>query len=328
MDMNIKRRTLVNAAALSALGGFAPLARSQAYPQRPVRIVSPFPPGGSADSMARALADELGKRTGHAFLVENKPGAGGGIGADAVAKAAPDGYTIVIGAAGAMAINKSLYKKLPYDPIADFSPISLIGYSPVLLVAHPTDTASTVQELISAAKAAPGKLSYASNGNGTAHHLTGELFMQTAGIEMVHIPYNGSAPAFQDVVGGRVPYGFLDLTLALPLLSAGKIKAIATTGVKRSAAVPNVPTVAESGLTGFDAVGWFGFFAPANTPAEIISYLNGHVRAVLGEPNFKSKALTLAVDPRATSPQELAVYQSSEITKWAKVIKAANMTLQ
>ena len=326
--MNMKRRTLLQGAGLAALTATVPLAHAQGYPQRPVRIISPFPPGGSADSMARALSEELAKRTGQPFLVENKPGAGGGIGADAVAKSAPDGYTIVIGAAGAMAINTSLYRKLPYDPVADFAPISLIGHSPVLIVAHPQNTASTVRELIAAAKAAPGKLSFASNGNGTAHHLTGELFMQTAAIDMVHVPYNGSAPAFQDVVGGRVPYGFLDLTLALPLMASGRLKGIATTGLRRSAAVPNIPTVAESGLPGFDAVGWFGFFAPANTPPDVIATLNGHVRAVLNEPAFKAKALALAVDPQATTPQELAAYQKSEMVKWARVIKAANVTVQ
>jgi tripartite-type tricarboxylate transporter receptor subunit TctC len=326
--MNITRRTVLHAVALAGAGLSPAMLRAQAYPQRPVRIVSPFPPGGSADSMARALAEDLTKRTGQPFVVENKPGAGGGIGADAVAKAAPDGYSIVIGAAGAMAINKFLYKRLPYDPVADFAPISLIGYSPVLLVAHPNRTASTVQELVAQAKAAPGSLSYASNGNGTAHHLTAELFMQAAGIEMVHVPYNGSAPAFQDVVAGRVPYGFLDLTLALPLMAAGRIKGIATTGLKRSAAVPNIPTVAESGLAGFDAVGWFGFFAPKNTPADVIAYLNTHVRSALAESAFQAKALALAVDPQASSPEELARYQKSEMAKWSRVIQLANVTIQ
>jgi tripartite-type tricarboxylate transporter receptor subunit TctC len=325
----MNRRSIIQLLALASGVASLPFAWAEdTYPTHPVRIISPFPPGGSADSIARALAERLTKRTGQSFYIENKPGAGGGIGAGYAAKANPDGYTIVIGAAGAMAINKSLYKSLPYDPVHDFTPITLIGYSPILLVAYPEGTANTVQELIAAAKAAPGKLTFASNGNGTAHHLTAELFMQTAGISMTHVPYNGSAPAVQDVVAGRVPYGFLDLTLALPLMKAGKLKGIATTGPKRSAAVPQIPTVAESGLAGFDAVGWFGLFGPKGMPPAAVETLNANVRAILADPEFQSVALTLAVDTKATTPAELAAYQLSEIDKWAKVVRIAKVTLE
>jgi len=326
--MIFQRRTFIQALAAGAAAPVATWSSAQAYPARPVRIISPFPPGGSADSVARALAERLGQRMGQAFIIENRPGAGGGIGADVVAKAAPDGYTIVIGAAGAMAINKSLYKSLPYDPVRDFTPITLIGYSPVLLVAHPKGTANTVGELIAAAKASPGTLTFASNGNGTAHHLTAELFMQAAGIEMTHVPYNGSAPAIGDVIAGRVPYGFLDLTLSLQLMNSGRLKGIATTGSKRSAAVPKIPTVAESGLAGFDAVGWFGLFGPRNMPAPIVDALNAQVKEVLADPGFQATMLSLAVDTRSTTPQELAAYQREEIEKWAKVVRIAKVTLE
>lgn len=314
--------------ALAACAGLPLAARAQGYPARPVRIVSPFPPGGSADSVARALAQRLSARMNQSFYIENRPGAGGAIGAGVAAKAAPDGYTIVIGAAGAMAINPSLYKKLSYDPVADFAPISLIGYSPILLVASREGTANTVQELIAAAKAAPGKLSFASNGNGTAHHLTAELFLQTAGIEMVHVPYNGTASAVGDVIAGRVPYGFLDLTLCLPLIKTGQLKGLATSGLKRSKAASDIPTVAESGLPGFDAVGWFGLFGPRRMPADAIDALNTNVRAVLAEPGFQETALGIAVDTQASTPQELADYQRAEIQKWAKVIRISKVSIE
>lgn len=324
----MKRRNFVQLIAASSAASVSHFSFAQGYPSRPVRIVSPFPPGGSADSIARALADRLTKRTGQGFFIDNKPGAGGGIGAAFTAKSTPDGSTIVIGAAGAMAINKSLYKNLPYDPVNDFTPISLIGYSPVLLVAHTQAPASTVQELIAAAKASPGKISFATNGNGTAHHLTAELFMRNAGIDMVHVPYKGTAPAVQDVIAGFVPYGFLDLTFSLPLMIAGKLKGIATTGLKRSAAAPKVPTVAESGVPGFDAVGWFGLFGPKDMPKVIVDTLNAHVREILAEPDFQATALTLAVDTQASTPKELATYQLAEIDKWAKVVRDAKVTVQ
>ncbi len=324
--MNLYRRTFLGTLAATAL--WTPLARAAAYPDKPVRIISPFPPGGSADSIARALSERLTQRLGQSFYIENRPGAGGGIGADATAKAAPDGYTLVIGAAGAMAINKSLYKSLPYDPVRDFAPITMVGYTPVLLVAHPSAPAKTVTELIAAAKAAPGKVPYASNGNGTAFHLTAEMLQQAAGIEMSHIPYKGTAPAVQDVIAGRVPYGFLDLTLCLPLIKAGKLRAIAITGLRRSAAAPDIPTVAESGLSGFEAVGWFGLFAPANTPTAVVDTLNAQVRQVLAEPGFQSTVLALAIDAKATTPQELRTYQQQEIDKWAKVIRTAGITIE
>lgn len=327
----VERRAFIKTlAALSASAAtpIARLAHAQSYPARPVGIVSPFPPGGSADSIARALAQQLSERTGQSFYIENRPGAGGAIGAGAAAKAAPDGYTIVIGAAGAMAINVSLYKHLSYDPVNDFAPITLIGYSPILLVASKGHTASSVNELIAAAKTAPGKLSFASNGNGTAHHLTAELFMQTADIDMVHVPYSGTAPAVQDVVAGRVPYGFLDLTLCLPLIKAGQLKGIATSGLKRSASTSDIPTVAESGLPGFDAVGWFGLFGPRKMPQDAIETLNKQVHEVLATPSFKKTALGLAVDPQWTTPRELAEYQRKEIEKWAKVIRIAKVTLE
>jgi tripartite-type tricarboxylate transporter receptor subunit TctC len=325
--MMVRRRTFLKTLAVAAAMPGAAWAEAS-YPARPVRIVSPFPPGGSADSIARALAERLTKNMGQGFYIENRPGAGGGIGADVVSRSAPDGYTILIGPAGAMAINKSLYKHLSYDPVNDFTPISLIGYTPILLVANPASKANTVAELIAEAKAQPGRLTFASNGNGTAHHLTAELFMQTAGIQMTHVPYNGSAHAVQDVIAGRVPYGFLDLTLCLPLIKSGRLKGIATTGLKRSASAPNVPTVAEAGLPGFDAVGWFGLFGPKNLPDTVVQTINTQAAKVLADPEFQATALTIAVDPQGSTPKELATYQAQEIEKWAKVIRVANVTIE
>ncbi|MBU1357454.1 MAG: tripartite tricarboxylate transporter substrate binding protein [Gammaproteobacteria bacterium] len=324
--MSIQRRDFLGLAAAASI--LPANAWAADYPDHPVRIVSPFPPGGSADSIARALAERLSQRTGKSFFIENRPGAGGGIGADLTAKSAPDGYTIVIGAAGAMAINKTLYKSLPYDPVRDFAPITMVGYSPVLIVANPQAPAKTVDELVAAAKQAPGKIAFASNGNGTAHHLTAELFQQTAGVEMTHVPYNGTSPAVKDVIAGLVPYGFLDLTLCLPLMQAGRLRGIATTGPKRSAAAPNIPTVDESGLRGFDAVGWFGLFAPARTPAGVIAFLNTQVGEVLKDAQFQATALRLAVDTQGSTPEALRKYQEEEIAKWAKVIRIANVTIE
>jgi tripartite-type tricarboxylate transporter receptor subunit TctC len=298
-----------------------------AYPSKPIKIVITFPPGGSADTMARSLSDRLSGIMKQSFVIDNKPGAGGGIGAVSVAKAANDGYTLLMGVAGAMSINPSLYKNLSYDPIQDFSPISLIGKSPIVLVASSTATENSVSDLIAKAKLKPEELTYASTGNGTIHHLTGEMFCDRSKIKMTHVPYSGTTQALQDVISGRVPYGFLDLTLALPLIGNGRIKALATSGLSRSSASPNIPTIAESGIPGFDTNGWFGLFAPKGTPKNIIDFINSNTRSILETQEFKLVASNMAVDAVSSSPQELSNFLKSEIEKWKKVIIDANVTI-
>ncbi len=317
--------TVLLAATLSL--AVASNANADTYPSKGVRIINPFPPAGSSDAIARILADRLSKKMGQQFTIENRPGAGGNLGADYVAKAPPDGYTLLMGAAGAMAINVSLYAKMPYDPARDFAPITLVGYVPVVVIASANAPANSIRELISAAKANPEKISFASNGNGTAHHLAGELFMQSTKTKMTVVQYKSTQAAMQDVVGERIQYGFLDLTAALPLLSSGRVKGLATTGPTRSSAAPHIPTVGESGLAGYEVVGWFGLFAPKGTPASIVATLNDEVRSILAEPEVRSRAAQLAIEVKASSPAELLKYQVSEIDRWAGLINAANIKL-
>jgi len=319
----------ITATLASSILSFAVTANAMAdtYPSRGVRIVNPFPPSGSSDAIARILADRLSKKMGQQFTIENRPGAGGNIGADHVAKAPPDGYTLLMGAAGAMAINVSLYPKMPYDPARDFAPITLVGYVPIVVIASSTAPASNIKELILAAKSTPEKISFASNGNGTAHHLAGELFMQSTKTKMTVVQYKSTQAAMQDMVGERIQYGFLDLTAALPLLSSGRVKGLATTGPSRSSAAPNIPTVSESGLPGYEVVGWFGLFAPKGTPPSIIATLNEEVRTILADPDVRSRAAQLAIEVKASTPAELLKYQISEIDRWAGLINTANIKL-
>jgi tripartite-type tricarboxylate transporter receptor subunit TctC len=296
-------------------------AMGQAYPNKPIRLVVPFPPGGSLDVVARAIGQKLTEAWGQPVIIDNRPGAGGNIGADLVAKSAPDGYTILEGALSTHAVNISLYGKLPYDPIKDFAPITLVAITPNVLVINPTAPFSTVPELIAYAKANPGKLSFGSGSNGSAGHLAGELFKTDAHVEMVHIPYKGGAPALQALLAGDTQLMFDNLANSMQQVRAGKLKAVAVTTAKRSTLVPQLPTLSETGLPGFDIYTWWGFMAPAGTPKEIIAKWNAEVTRILSTPEMKAFFALQGAEPAPTTPEQFEALIKSEITKYAKIVK-------
>jgi tripartite-type tricarboxylate transporter receptor subunit TctC len=308
---------------VAALAAFASLALAQApYPSRPIRIVVPFPAGGTTDILARAVAVKLTETTGQPAVVDNRPGAGGNIGAELVAKSAPDGYTFLMGTVGTHAINPSLYAKMPYDHVKDFAPVILVAGVPNVLVINPSLPVNSVQELIAYIKANPGKVNFASSGSGTSIHLSGELFKTMTGTQITHVPYKGSAPALQDLVGGQVQIMFDNLPSSLALIKGGKLKALAVTSLERSSALPDVPTVAESGLPGFEASSWFGLLAPAGTPKEAIAKINGEVAKWLATPEAKEKLASQgAIAASGLTPDDFAKHIATETTKWNKVVK-------
>jgi tripartite-type tricarboxylate transporter receptor subunit TctC len=308
----------ITAAALVAL---ATLAQGQAWPSKPIKWVVPFAPGGTTDILARTVGEKLTVSLGQPVIIENKPGAGGGLGAEFTAKAAPDGYTIMGGTISTHAINASLYKSLPYDPVKDFVAITLIARVPNMLVINPAVPAKDVKELIALLKANPNKYSFASSGNGTSQHLSGELFKAMSGTEMQHIPYKGSPPALQDVMGGQVTMTFDNITTAWPLAKAGKLRALAVTTAKRSSVAPDVPTLAESGLPGFEVGSWQGVFAPAGTPPEIVKRLNAEIVKALNLPDVREKLGGLGAEIVADSPEEFSALVKAEVVKWADVVK-------
>jgi tripartite-type tricarboxylate transporter receptor subunit TctC len=293
-------------------------ASAQAYPNRPIRLVVTFPTGGAPDILARLFSEKA--QLGQAVVIDNKPGAGGNIGSDIVAKSPGDGYTLVMGTVGTHAINGSLYEKMPYDMVKNFSPISLIASAPNLLVVNNDLPVKTVNELIAYMKANPNKLSFGSPGIGTSVHMSGELFKSMTGTSMTHVPYKGRQFYVPDLLGGSVQLVFDNMPSALPLAKEGKIRAIAQTTAKRSSAAPDVPTVAES-LPGFEAITWFAMFAPANTPKPVIDRLNAEVLRVFKLPEVAERLKTLGLEAVLSSPDELAKYQATEIVKWAKVVK-------
>ncbi|HVJ76177.1 MAG TPA: tripartite tricarboxylate transporter substrate binding protein [Casimicrobiaceae bacterium] len=324
------RRSLLRAiaAALAAvtLPHAAP-ALAQAWPSKPITYVVPFPAGGTTDILARILGQKLGAALGTTIVVENKPGAGGNVGSEIVARAAPDGYTILGGTISSHAINVSLYPKLPHDPVTSFAPITLIGTNPNVLVVNAASPYKSVQDITAALKAKPGSLSYASAGNGTSQHLSAELYKFMAGVDMVHIPYKGSGPAITDVIGGQVPMMFDTSVVAGPHIESGKLRALAVTSAKRAASMPAVPTMAESGVAGYDVVSWQAVFAPAGTPKPIVDRLHAEIAKILKEPEVQERLAKLGLDPSGMTPAELAAFQKAEIDKWAKVIKAANIKI-
>ena len=299
-----------------------------AWPSKPVRIIVPFAAGGTTDILARAMAPELTKAFGQPFIVENRAGAGGNIGADLVAKSPPDGYTILMGTVGTHGINKALYAKMPFDSQKDFAPITLVAGVPNVMVMNAEKAKSlninTVLEFIAYAKANPGKFSMASSGNGTSIHLAGELFKSRTGIFMTHIPYRGSGPALLDLIGGNVDVMFDNLPSALPQIKSGKLKAFAVTSAQRSAAVPDLPAIEEAGkLPGFDASSWFGLLAPAGTPPEIVSRIQKEVTKSLGTTDMKEKLLAQGAIPGGNSPEQFNSFINAEHIKWAQVVKAS-----
>jgi tripartite-type tricarboxylate transporter receptor subunit TctC len=311
-----RRIVLAGLLATLASGAWA-----QAYPTKPIRLVVPFPPGGATDILARAVAQKLTDKWGQPVVVDNRPGAGGNIGSELVAKAAPDGYTLEMGTVGTHAINASLYAKMPYDHVKDFAPVILVAGVPNVLEVNPSLPVNTVQELIAYAKANPGKLNFASSGNGTSIHLAGELFKVMAGVQMTHIPYKGSGPALQDLIGGQVQLMFDNLPPSLPQIKAGKLRALAVTSSTRSPALPDTPTIAESGLPGYEASSWFGVLAPAGTPPAIIAKLNAEIAAWLATPEAKEKMVALGANIGGGSPEDFAKHIAAETAKWQKVVK-------
>ncbi len=299
-----------------------------AWPNKPVKIIVPFAPGGTTDILARAMAPELGRAFGQSFVVENRAGAGGNLGADAVAKSPADGYTLLMGTVGTHAINKALYEKMPFDSQKDFAPITLVAGVPNVMVMSTEKAASlriaSFADFIRHAKANPGKLSMASSGNGTSIHLAGELFKSMTGTFMTHIPYRGSSPALLDLIGGNVDVMFDNLPSALPQIKGGKLKAFAVTSAQRSAALPELPTIEEAGqLKGFDASSWFGLLAPAGTPPEIVNRIQQEVAKSLGTAAVKEKLLAQGAIPGGNTPQQFTDFINAEHRKWAQVVKAS-----
>ncbi|WP_050999118.1 tripartite tricarboxylate transporter substrate binding protein [Limnohabitans sp. Rim47] len=299
-----------------------------AWPNKPVKIVVPFAPGGTTDILARAIAPDLSKVFGQSFVIENKGGAGGNLGADQVAKSAGDGYTLLMGTVGTHGINRALYNKLPYDPIKDFAPITLVAGVPNVMVVNADKAAAnkinSVNDFIKYARANPGKLNMASSGNGTSIHLAGELFKSQTGTFMAHIPYRGSGPALLDLAGGSMDVMFDNLPSAMALIKAGKIKALAVTSGQRSAAMPDLPTVEEAaGLKGFEASSWFGLLAPAGTPPDVVNRIQQEVAKSLASPAMKERLTTLGAIPSGNTPAQFAALIAAEHMKWAEVVKAS-----
>ena len=323
MALSLSRVRMLRRSALTLLLGSLALtwgasASAQSYPNKPVRLVVTFPSGGAPDILARLFSEKA--QLGQSVVVDNKPGAGGNIGADFVAKSPPDGYTLVLGTVGTHSINGSLYEKMPYDMVKNFSPVSLIASAPNLLVVNNNVPAKTVPEFVAYLKANPDKLSFGSPGVGTSVHVSGELFKSMTGTQMTHVPYKGRQFAIPDLVGGSIQLMFDNMPSALPMAREGKIRALAVTTAKRSSAAPEIPTIAES-IPGFEATTWFALFAPAGTPKPVVDRLNAEVLRVFRLPEVAERLKTLGLEAVLSSPEELAAYQASEITKWTKVVK-------
>ena len=318
-------RFFLSAAALVV----AVAAQAQVYPDKPVRLVVPYPAGGGTDFFARAVGAQLSQQLGQQVVVENRPGAATIIGAEAVAKSAPDGYTLLLGDTATFAVNPSLYKKLPYDPNKDLKPVTMTGRFALLLVVNPARMpVNTVAQLLETARKSPGKIDYASPGPGSPHHLAMEMFKQRTGTDFNHVPYKGAAPAIQDLLGGQVPLMFLDLAAGAPQVKSGKLKALAVASDKRIAALPDLPTVAESGLPGFEAWAWQALAVPVATPNEIVARLNAEYRKAIAVPELRQKLIDAGIDPLQSSPEDASAYARSETLKWAKVISEGKITVE
>ena len=301
------------------------IAIAQPFPSKPTKMIVPYPPGGSADILARAIGAKVGEGLGQPVVIDNRPGAGTIIGTEATAKSAPDGYTFMLGTVSSHAINPALNPKLPFDPVKDFTPLSLVASIPFAMIVHPSVPARSVQEFIALAKARPGQINYSSAGNGTSNHLAGELLKSMAGIDLVHVPYKGSAPALNDLVAGQVSLMFDLVLTAAPHIKSGAARGLAVTGTQRSPILPGLPTVAESGLPGYEVSAWFGIFAPAGLPQPVAQRLNAEFVKVMREPDLKQRLAGLGADPLTSTPEEFSSYLRSEIDKWAKVVKASGM---
>ncbi|MBV8271882.1 MAG: tripartite tricarboxylate transporter substrate binding protein [Cupriavidus sp.] len=298
------------------------------WPTKPITYVVPFAAGGTTDLLGRLIGQRLSQTLGQSIVVENRAGAGGNIGSDYVAKAAPDGYTLLGGTISSHAINVSLYPKMPYDPVKNFQPVALIGTLPNVLVVNANSPWKSVQDVIAAARAKPGSINFGSSGNGTSQHLAAELFTSMAGLRMTHVPYKGSSQAVQALLGNQVDLVFENSVAAMPMIQAGKFRALATTGAKRAPELPDVPTMAESGLSGYEIVSWQAIFAPAGTPMPIINKLSTEIGKIIRQPDVRSKLASMGIEPSGAGPTELGSFQKSEVAKWANLIKVANIHLE
>jgi tripartite-type tricarboxylate transporter receptor subunit TctC len=309
----------IGVCALLALAPSVTLA--QTYPAKPIRIIVPWTAGGTADTLARIMAQRLGESLGQQVLADNRPGASGQIGTDLVAKATPDGHTLLLATTAPNSTAPSLYSKLTYDPMKDFAPISLIALTFYVASVNPAVPVKTIAELVKLAKARPGELNFSSPGNGTPNHLSGEMLKTMAGIQMQHIPFKGSAQAIADVIGGQIPLNFENIAVVLPHIKAGKVRPLGVTSAQRNRYLPEVPTIAESGYPGFEAVGWFGLMAPAATPRNVLEKLNAESMRILATPEVSSRILGLGAEVKPTTMAEFEAFNRAQISKWAKVIK-------
>jgi tripartite-type tricarboxylate transporter receptor subunit TctC len=323
----IQWTSLILSALMASMMSPTSFAQTTDYPNKPIKVVVTFPPGGSSDAIIRILSTRLNDKLGQPLVLENRPGAGGNIGLSAVAKAAPDGYMLGVGAAGGLTANSSLYPQMPFDVAKDFAPITMLASIPFVLVGHPSVPADNMQQLIALAKSQPGKVSIGHGGNGTAMHLSTALFTQMADIKLIEVPYRGSGPAAMDTLSGQIQLSVTDLAAALPHIKAGKLKAFAVTSPKRLSNLPDVPTLSESGLTGYDSTGWFGLVAPTGTPPQIIQRLHAEFTAALNDESIKSQMRQNGMEPIASTIEGFDAYIKSETQKWAKVIKQANIKL-
>ncbi len=312
-------------AALMVLASMA--ASAADYPSKPIRWISPWPPGGANDVFSRDIGRKISDAFGQPVIVDNRPGAAGTIGSDVAAKAPADGYTVVMGSSPTHAIAPSLYPQLPYDPVRDFAAVTLVGTVPNVLVVHPSLAAKSVKELIALAKASPGQLNFASAGNGTSQHLSGELFKTLAGVNMVHVPYKGTAPAMVDLIAGQVQLAFDNVTTIVPHIQAGKLRALAVTPAKRTAILPDVPTVAEAGVPGYEASVWFGVFAPAGTPQPVVARLHSEISKALNTADLRARMVAMGTDVSGMGPAEFQAFVRKEVPKWADVVRKANVKI-
>ena len=301
---------------------------AQTWPNRPIRLVSPFAPGGGADITSRAIAQKLSPAIGQQVVVDNRGGAGGMVGTEIAAKSPPDGYTLVLGTIGPIAINPSLYAKMAYDPVKELAPIAKAANALNVMVVHPSLPAKNVKEFIAFARSRPGQINYGSSGAGATDHLAGELFNALAGVKLIHIPYKGGAPAMLDLVSGNVEIVFSTVSTALGSIQGNKVRALAMTGDQRFERMPELPTIAEAGLKGFEVNNWYGMFAPAGTPKDVIARLNTEIVKILAMPDVKTRLLDSGIIATSSSPEALAAYVQSETAKWAKVIRQANIKVE
>jgi tripartite-type tricarboxylate transporter receptor subunit TctC len=322
--MRLSIFTVVVASATACVAVTA--AHAQNYPVRPVRLLVPSTPGGSVDTLARSIGTRLSDKWGQQVVIDNRSGAGGVIAAETTAKAIPDGYTLLMCTVSSCATNVSLHKSLPYDPVRDFAPVSLVATQNLMLVVHPSVPASSVKDLVAAAKASPGKFSFASAGSGTGSHLSGELLKVLAGIDLLHVPYKGIAPGLLDVIGGQVSMAFPSIISGTPQWKSGKVRALAVTGSKRSPVAPELPTMMEAGVKGYESATWYGVLAPAKTPPAIVKKLNAEIVAVLKQPEVRDRIAKDGAEPVGSTPEEFGAYMRAEIAKWGKVIRAAKIT--